>query len=90
LGSAYFEAVKQKGYEVLFLFEQYDEVVILQLMQYQKNNLVSIEQEISAEKNNDDIIIEGDTRSLNNDDAKALKEWLKKNLSNKVKNVKVN
>ena len=59
MNSPYFEAVKQKDHEVLFLFEQHDEVVILQLNQYQKNNLLSIEQEISADKNKDDLIIEG-------------------------------
>lgn len=75
--------------EVLFLFEPYDEMIILQLSQFQKKNLVGIEQETVAEKNKDDIIIEGDTRSLNNTEAVELKEWLKNTLMPKIKNVKV-
>lgn len=59
INSPYFEAIKQKDYEVLFLFEPYDEMVILQLSQYHKKNLVSIDQETIAEKNKDDLIIEG-------------------------------
>lgn len=59
LTSPYFEAIKQKDYEVLFLFEPHDEVVILQLNQFHKKNLVGIEQEIQADKNKDDLIIEG-------------------------------
>jgi HSP90 family molecular chaperone len=74
---------------VLFLFEPYDEMVILHLSQFQKKNLVGIEQETAGEKNKDDIIIEGDTRSLNNSDASELKEWLKNTLTPKIKNVKV-
>lgn len=89
LTSPYFEAIKQKDYEVIFLFEPHDEVVILQLNQFQKKNLVGIEQEIQADKNKDDLIIEGDSRSLNNSEAQELKEWLKTSLKTKVKNVKI-
>ena len=64
-------------------------MIILQLSQFQKKNLVGIEQETVAEKNKDDIIIEGDTRSLNNTEAVELKEWLKNTLMPKIKNVKV-
>jgi len=64
-------------------------MVILQLSQFQKKNLVGIEQETVAEKNKDDIIIEGDSRSLNNSEAVELKEWLKNSLTPKIKNVKV-
>jgi hypothetical protein len=32
----------------------------------------------------------GDARSLSNDEAKELKEWLKTSLAPKIKNVKVN
>ena len=89
ISSPYFEAIKQKDYEVLFLFEPHDEVVILQLGQFHKKNLVGIEQEIQADKNKDDLIIEGDTRSLNNAEAQELKEWLKVTLKAKVKSVKI-
>ena len=64
-------------------------MVILQLAQFQKKSLVGIEQETVAEKNKDDLIIEGDTRSLNNSEATELKEWLKSSLAPKIKNIKV-
>lgn len=89
LNSPYFEAVKQKDNEVLFLFEPHDEVVILALAQYHNKKLISIEQEIQSDKNKDDLIIEGDSRSLNNAEATELKEWLKTTLKEKVKNVKI-
>lgn len=89
LNSPYFEMVKNKDQEVLFLFEQHDETVMLILNQFQGKNLAGIEQ--SSQKNNsqDDIIIEGDSRSLSNDEAKELKTWLAKTLDKKVKNVKI-
>lgn len=90
INSPYFEVIKQKDYEILFLFEPYDEMVILQLNQFHKKNLTGIEQETQAEKNKDDLIIEGDKRSLSNSEAQELKDWLKKSLGSKIKNVKIN
>ena len=90
INSPYFEVIKQKDYEILFLFEPYDEMVILQLNQFHKKNLTGIEQETQAEKNKDDLIIEGDKRSLSNSEAQELKDWLKKSLGAKIKNVKIN
>lgn len=89
LNSPYFEAIKQKDHEVLFLFEQYDEMVALQLFQFKNKQLVGIEQENLADKNKDDIIIEGDSRSLSNDQAQEVKNWLKTTLSSKIKSVKI-
>ena len=59
INSPYFEAIKQKDYEVLFLFEPHDEVVIIQLNEFQKKKLTSIEQDIETSKDKDDLIIEG-------------------------------
>lgn len=89
LNSPYFEAVKQKDYEVLFFFEPYDEMVAMQLNQFKKKTLISIEQDTISEKNKDDVIIEGDSRSLTNTEAQELKDWLKTALSKKIKNVKI-
>ena len=89
MNSPYFESIKQKDYEVLFLFEPHDEIVILQLDQYQKFKLSSIESEIDKDKNKDDIIIEGDSKSLTNDEANELKTWFKVKFGKKVKNIKI-
>jgi len=89
LNSPYFEVVKNKDQEVLFLFEPHDETVMLILNQYKRKNLVGIEQSSQKQSSGDDLIIEGDTRSLSNDQAQELKAWLAKSLEKKVKNVKV-
>jgi TNF receptor-associated protein 1 len=89
MNSPYFEAIKQKDFEVLFLFEPHDEIVVLQLGQFQKFNLSSIESEIEKDKLKDDLIIENDPKSLSNDQANELKTWLKKKFGNKVKNIKI-
>ncbi len=89
MNSPYFEVVKNKDQEVLFLFEPHDETVMLILNQYKRKNLVGIEQSSQKQSSGDDLIIEGDTRSLSNDQAQELKAWLAKSLEKKVKNVKV-
>ncbi len=63
---------------------------MLILNQFKKKNLVGIEQSSQNESRGDDLIIEGDPRSLSNDQAQELKNWLAKKLEKKVKNVKVN
>ena len=59
LNSPYFEVVKKNDNEVLFLFEPYDETVMLILGQYHGKNLTGIEQESQKDQNKDDMIIEG-------------------------------
>jgi TNF receptor-associated protein 1 len=89
INSPYFEVIKKKDYEILFLFEPYDEMVILQLNQFKRKMLIGIEQETQTKKHEDDVIIEGDSDSLTNDEAQELKSWFFATLSQKVKNVKV-
>lgn len=48
--SPYFEALKQKDVEVLFCYEPYDELVLLQLRQFDRKNLVSVEKELYRDK----------------------------------------
>ena len=89
MSSPYFEVVKNNDQEVLFLFEPHDETVMLILNQYKRRNLQGIEQSSKTKSSGDDLIIEGDPRSLSNDEAQELKAWLSKTLDKKVKNVKV-
>ena len=89
MNSPYFEAIKKKDYEILFLFEPYDEMIVMQLNQFKGKQLTGIEQESRKEKNTDDTIIEGDARSLSNAEAQELKNWFQATLSTKIKNVKV-
>ena len=54
--SPYFEALKQKDIEVLFLYEPYDELVLMNLAQYDKKNLRSIENELYEDKEDTDTV----------------------------------
>lgn len=51
--SPYFEALKEKNVEVLFCFQPYDEMVILQLRQFDRKPLTSVEKEMRQMK--DDV-----------------------------------
>lgn len=48
--SPYMEVMRQADAEVLFCFENYDELVLMQLGQFDKKLLKSIENEVSDEK----------------------------------------
>ena len=53
--SPYFEALKQKDVEVLFCYEPYDELVLMQLRQFDSRNLTSVEKEMRQDKESDDL-----------------------------------
>merc|ERR1712071_705589 len=46
--SPYFEALKKAGTEVLFCYEPYDELVLMQLQQFDKKTVTSVEKEMRA------------------------------------------
>lgn len=87
--SPYFEALQKRDVEVLFLYEPYDELVLMNLAQYDRKNLRSIENELYDDKEDTDTIDEHDEQSLSKDDAGSLKGWLKAKLLNKVHNIKI-
>lgn len=85
--SPYFEALKQKEVEVLFCYEQYDELVLLQLRQFDRKNITSVEKEMFRDK--EDVKLESDIEGgLSKTDAQQLIDWLKKTLKHKVGHVK--
>lgn len=88
-GSPYLEALKKKDVEVLFLYESYDELVLMNLGQFEKKSLKSIENEMIDDKNTNNLIDESDENSLKQDDADRLMNWLKATLQNKVHKVKI-
>jgi HSP90 family molecular chaperone len=53
--SPYFEALKQKDVEVLFCYEPHDELVLMQLRQFDSRNLTSVEKEMRQDKEPDDL-----------------------------------
>ncbi|KAL1398588.1 hypothetical protein pipiens_008846, partial [Culex pipiens pipiens] len=86
--SPYYESLKKKGIEVLFCYEAYDELVLMQLGQFLGKNLVSVEKEMRrSEKSEDssDQLIEG---SLLKTQIDELIPWIKQKLTGKVTNVK--
>ena len=57
--SPYYEAIRQKGYEVLFVYESHDEVLLMQLAEFDKKKLKSVESELETDTKKDDTILEG-------------------------------
>ena len=48
--------MKKRDVEVLFLYEPYDELVLMNLAQFDKKNLRSIENELVDDKENTDTV----------------------------------
>ena len=82
--SPYFEVFKARGFEVLFLFDPWDEFVMEHLHAFAGKNLRP------AEKTNLDL---GDKTSqeggLSDDDASGLTRWLKEKIGDRVNDVRV-
>lgn len=53
--SPYYEALKRRQQEVLFCYEPYDELVLMQLQQYKGNKLVSVEKDMRMDKQANDL-----------------------------------
>ncbi|MDQ8203824.1 molecular chaperone HtpG [Pelagicoccus sp. SDUM812003] len=81
----YLEGFKSRGLEVLFLYEPIDEYVMNNLGQFEEKQLTSADQ--GDLKLDDAPKPEGE--ALSDDDAKALCEWLKTAIGDRVKEVKV-
>ena len=74
---------------MLFLYEPYDELVLMQLGQFDRKYLKSIENEVQESKEDTDTVDEKDPQSLNQSDADGLMSWLQVLLTNKVQKIKV-
>jgi len=86
--SPYMEAVRKRNLEVLFCYEPYDELVLMNLAQFNKKNLRSIENEAFEDKSDDGKLDEsGD--SLTQEQADSLLSWLQVTLGVKVKDTKL-
>jgi len=53
--SPYMEALKARNYEVLYCFQPYDEIVVLQLRQFSGKPLTSVEKEMRQMKETIDM-----------------------------------
>ena len=54
--SPYLEALRKRDIEVLFLYEGYDELVLMNLGQFDRKNLKSIENELYEDKEDTDTV----------------------------------
>ena len=58
--SPYMEAVKKRNLEVLLCYEPYDELVLMNLAQYDKKNLKSIENEAFEDEKSEKLTGSGE------------------------------
>lgn len=96
--SPYFEAARSKGMEVLFCYDNYDEVMMLQLRNFQSKQLSSLENEAvldimkpKEESKSEEKII-GSTETtlqLSDSQGQELITWSKAILEEKVTDIKV-
>ncbi|KAF7283880.1 hypothetical protein GWI33_022911 [Rhynchophorus ferrugineus] len=84
--SPYFESLKKKQQEVLFCYEPYDELVLMQLQQFQGYRLISVEKDMRDDKAASDLTNLGDD-SLKRSEINELSDWIKSQLSGKVTSV---
>ncbi|KAL1505814.1 hypothetical protein ABEB36_005289 [Hypothenemus hampei] len=84
--SPYYESLKKKHQEVLFCYGEYDELVLMQLQQFQNYRLISVEKDMREDKAASDLTNLGD-ESLKRSEINELSDWLKNKLSGKVVSV---
>ncbi|XP_043267910.1 heat shock protein 75 kDa, mitochondrial [Venturia canescens] len=82
--SPYYESFKKRNVEVLFCYEPYDELVLMQLGQYNSRALTSVEKEMRQ----DNDASKDDFPSINREEIDQLVGHVKKVLSNKAYEVK--
>ncbi|XP_049865238.1 heat shock protein 75 kDa, mitochondrial [Pectinophora gossypiella] len=81
--SPYYESLKKQDVEVLFCYEMYDELVLLELKEFGGRQLLSVESDMQTDSSNSaDTIIGSD--DLQKEQAEELISFLKSNLSGKV------
>ncbi|XP_003740369.1 heat shock protein 75 kDa, mitochondrial [Galendromus occidentalis] len=78
--SPYFEGVKKKDVEVLFCYQPYDELVLVQLRNFKSKAVISVEKEMRRD---------AETEPMATESMKELSEWLKTTLQPKVHKVKM-
>lgn len=53
--SPYYEGLKKKDVEVLFCYEPYDELVLMQLQMFLGKQIISVEKEMRQDKSADNL-----------------------------------
>lgn len=84
--SPYFESLKKRNVEVLFCYEPYDEVVLMQLREFNGKSILSVEKEMRQDK--EAVNYDGAESGLRRSEANELMEWMKTVLTGRCWGVK--
>lgn len=85
--SPYYEGLKSKNIEVLFCYDSYDELVLMQLGTFLDKKIISVEKEMRQDVASDDLSTLG-TDSLRPSQINEIVDWIKNTLSGKAATVK--
>ncbi|XP_041459560.1 heat shock protein 75 kDa, mitochondrial-like [Lytechinus variegatus] len=88
-GSPYFEAFRRKDREVIFCYDDYDEITMLQLREFDRKLLRSVESEMAGDESSEETSQENVEGSLTTVEVDSLVQFLKGSLGAKVNDVKV-
>ncbi|XP_061567072.1 heat shock protein 75 kDa, mitochondrial [Cololabis saira] len=89
--SPYYEAMKKKDMEVLFCYEQFDELTLLHLREFDKKKLISVETDIVVDHYKEEKFEDSTPASerLTQEHADDLMAWMKNALGPRVTNIKL-
>ncbi|KYO35929.1 heat shock protein 75 kDa, mitochondrial [Alligator mississippiensis] len=89
--SPYFEAMKKKDMEVLFCYEQFDELTLLHLREFDKKKLISVETDIVVDHYKEEKFEDScpAAEHLTEKEAEDLMAWMRNALGSRITNVKV-
>ncbi|XP_072459336.1 heat shock protein 75 kDa, mitochondrial isoform X1 [Notamacropus eugenii] len=89
--SPYYEAMKKKNMEVLYCYEQFDELTLLHLREFDKKKLISVETDIVVDHYKEEKFEEGSqaTERLSEKETEDLTAWIRNALGTRVTSVKV-
>lgn len=89
--SPYYEAMKQKDMEVLYCYEQFDELTLLHLREFDKKKMISVETDIVVDHYKEEKYQESKPASerLTEEQSEDLMAWMRNALGPKVTGIKV-
>ncbi|CAN9505259.1 unnamed protein product [Ophioblennius macclurei] len=89
--SPYYEAMKKKDMEVLFCYEQFDELTLLHLREFDKKKLISVETDIVVDHYKEEKYEDSKPASerLTQEQSDDLLAWMKNCLGPRVTNIKL-
>ncbi|XP_059834889.1 heat shock protein 75 kDa, mitochondrial [Hypanus sabinus] len=89
--SPYFEAMKKKEMEVLFCYDQFDELTLLHLREFDRKKLISVETDIVVDHYKEEKYEDSKAAAerLSDTDVEGLVAWMKNGLGERVANIKL-